>query len=246
MPTLAILSNGPSVDLAVVADADLDRGRRGPAASIRSRASWACDSESVTPTPCTPWCSAAWMSSEPQPQPMSSRRSPGGEPELAADQLELALLGGLERLVRVVEVGARVDEARAEQQLVEAVGDVVVMADRGPVAPERVQAARPLRLDRRHRRPQQDARSGDPHGGGDEPRALAGAQAERAELAAQAQHGLEVASSTASAPVTHARESPIWLGACRRCAIALSVADLDDRRVRSGRRRGCCHPRSGA
>src|ERR671932_1564173 len=61
----------------------------------------------------------------------------GPQAQLAADELELALLGRLERLVRVGEVGARVDHARAEEQLVEAVRDVVVVTDRRAVAGER-------------------------------------------------------------------------------------------------------------
>ena len=41
-----------------------------------------------------PWCVAAWMAIDPQPQPTSSRRVPGPlvEAELAADQLVLVRL----------------------------------------------------------------------------------------------------------------------------------------------------------
>src|SRR6185295_7482155 len=45
----------------------------------------------------------------------------GREAQLAADELELALLRGLEALTGVGEVRARVDHAGAEQELVEAV-----------------------------------------------------------------------------------------------------------------------------
>ena len=40
---------------------------------------------------------AAWMLSDPQPQPTSSRRMPGASAELAADEVELGALGVGER-----------------------------------------------------------------------------------------------------------------------------------------------------
>ena len=59
----------------------------------------------------------------------------GPEVELAADQVELRVLGRLDGLVGVVAVvGARVGHRRVEDQRVELVRQVVVVADRPPVA----------------------------------------------------------------------------------------------------------------
>jgi hypothetical protein len=63
---------------------------------------------------------------------------PGTESELAADQVVLGLLGGLEAVVEAFEPGARVRHRLAEHQAVEVVADVVVVADRRRVSPERV------------------------------------------------------------------------------------------------------------
>ena len=159
-----------------------------------------------------------------------------GQSELAADELELAFLGGFERLVEVVEVGARVDEARAEQHRVEAVGDVVVMADRGRSRPS--ECRRPGRcasiagVGGR----QQDARSGDPHRGENEPRALAGAQAQDAELAAQAQHGLEVGVVVDGERAGHPRaREPDLARSVQEVGDRAPVTNLDDGRVFAGR-----------
>ena len=84
----------------------------------------------------------------PQPQPTSSSRMPGLQPELATDQLVLGLLGGVQpggvgRAVGTRTAGlphrARVGHGRPEQQLVELVADVVVVGDGGGVARDRVQ-----------------------------------------------------------------------------------------------------------
>jgi hypothetical protein len=56
------------------------------------------------------------------------------EAELAADDVELALLSLIERVVRGDEVRARVDHASTEHEAVEAIRDVVVVADGGAVA----------------------------------------------------------------------------------------------------------------
>ena len=53
------------------------------------------------------------------------------EPELPAHEVELVLLRLLELAVGIAVVGAGVDHQRVEKQLVEVVGDVVVMRD-GP------------------------------------------------------------------------------------------------------------------
>ena len=80
----------------------------------------------------------------------------GTEAELAADQVVLGGLGLGQVGVRWVEQGARVGHGPAEHQLVEAVGDVVVVADRLGVAADGVQADAALRhlLRGRGQRPQ--------------------------------------------------------------------------------------------
>ncbi len=117
------------------------------------------------------------------------------------------------------------------------------MADRGPVAPERVQAAGALRLDRRGRRPQQHARPGDPHRGEDEPRALTRTQVEHAELAAQPQHGLEIGVVVDGQRAGHpgARE-PDLVRRVQEVRDRARVTNLDDGRVLAGRREDAAIP----
>ncbi len=92
--------------------------RRRPPRPARARPA-ACGSESVIPTTSTPCRLAAWIAKLPQPQPMSSTRSPALERELAADHLELLLLGLLERLRAAREdraaVGHRLRPGRARR-----------------------------------------------------------------------------------------------------------------------------------
>ena len=87
----------------------------------------------------------------------------GVQPELAADQLQLVRLRLLQGVglvlpaaeqVRTVggDVGARVGHLRVEDELVEVVGQVVVVADRGAVAGQAVQASPDDRLGGRGRR----------------------------------------------------------------------------------------------
>ena len=69
---------------------------------------------------------------------------PGPQVELAADQVQLVALGVGEAVVRrrsLRPVPARVGHLRVEQELVELVGQVVVVGDRGPVAAAGVQPA---------------------------------------------------------------------------------------------------------
>ena len=65
----------------------------------------------------------------PQPLPMSRIFKPGLEIELGCDQPQLVLLGLLQALVVVEEVGARVLHALIEEQLVEVVAEIVVVRD---------------------------------------------------------------------------------------------------------------------
>ena len=61
--------------------------------------------------------------------------------QLAADQVQLLLLGLVERRLRAGEIGARVDHVAIEPEPVEVVADVVVVADRLAVARPRVDLA---------------------------------------------------------------------------------------------------------
>ena len=72
----------------------------------------------------------------------------GTEAQLAAHELELVALGVLDGVARVVRapVAARVGQVRVEDQLVELVGEVVVVGDGLAVAPEAVQPATDDRL----------------------------------------------------------------------------------------------------
>src|SRR5438552_2001543 len=66
------------------------------------------------------------------------------QPQLTAQQIELARLGGVEAFVLVREDAAGIDHARAEDVLEEFVGHVVVVADRLLVALARMDL--PLKL----------------------------------------------------------------------------------------------------
>ena len=109
-----------------------------------------CSAAIVTPVTCAPKCSAACSESDPQPQPTSSSRHPGLQPELAADQVELVALrvGHGVRRVGARPVAARVRHRRVEQQPVEVVREVVVVRDRAPVAQRGVPPPPQLRLRR--------------------------------------------------------------------------------------------------
>ena len=74
---------------------------------------------------------------------------PGLEPELGADEVELGALRLLERGVRRRVVAAAVGHLRLEDEGVEVVGEVVVVADRGPVAGQAVEPTLDARLRRR-------------------------------------------------------------------------------------------------
>src|SRR6266542_1113710 len=69
----------------------------------------------------------------PPPAPDVEQALAGLEPELAADQIELVLLGLLELAVGVTVVRAGVHHERIEKERVELVGDVVVMGDRARI-----------------------------------------------------------------------------------------------------------------
>ena len=98
--------------------------------------------ESVTPTARTPYVRAAWMAKVPQPQPTSSTRMPGSQPQLAATRSSLARCASSSVArpapVGVSEVGAGVDQRRAEHQLVEVVADVVVVGRTAALSRRRV------------------------------------------------------------------------------------------------------------
>ena len=169
---------------------------------------------------------------------------PRPQAQLAADQLELALLGGLERVACVREVRARVDQARPEQELVEAVRDVVVVAHRRLVASQRVQASRRCCL------AFAGSAAAAAHGARPRSRAEAASRARSRRPSARPLTRCRRPStrsrspSTSSAPDTQARPSPSWLGARRKYAIArssrMSTTGASGPRVR----RSSCRPRS--
>ena len=164
--------------------------------------------------------------------------------QLAADQLELALLRALERVAGVREVGAGVDEARPEQQLVEAVRDVVVMADRGPVAAHRVQPPGGCGLGGRDGRSPQRAGTGDAQGRGRE---------SRTRRAARARGRRSAGAGRARAPDRRrhpARPRPMpgraRAGWARAGSARSPARRVSARQAHRGRRarRPCCRPRS--
>jgi hypothetical protein len=73
---------------------------------------------------------------------MSRKRSPGCRHQLAADQVQLGVLGLGQRHVRPCEVGAGVDAPRIQPQRIEGVADIVVELDLRRVALERVRGGR--------------------------------------------------------------------------------------------------------
>ena len=153
----------------------------------------------------------------------------GLEAQLGADQLELALLRGFQRLAGVGEVRARVDHARAEEKPVEVVRDVVVVLDRGLVARERVQPALALGLDRGHGQAPEHARPGEPDGGGEQGRAVAGGELDAVEVAAQADDRLQVGVALDVERTGHpgAREPDLVRGV-EQVGDRVGRADLDD------------------
>ena len=109
------------------------------------------------------------------------------------------------------------------------------MADRGLVAAERVQPAGTLGLDRRDLRPAHDAGPDDPQRRGDEPHALTGREVQHTELAAQAQHGLEVLVVVDGQRAGHPRaRQPDLVGGVEDVGDRARVADLDCRGAGTG------------
>ena len=108
-------------------------------------------------------CSAACRISEPQPQPTSSSRMPGSSSSLRQIRSSLARCASASDWSGVGEVRRRVRHRLVEDQLVELVGQVVVVRDHRPVAGARVQPADHAGLDRRRlRRPGRSRRAGPP------------------------------------------------------------------------------------
>ena len=134
---------------AVVLQAHLDPVGRGPARRCGLRRSRAARADSVTPVA----LHAVVLGG------VQDQRAPAAadveqpharlQVELAADQVELGGLRVVQRLVVVGEVRRRVRHVLVEQQLVEVVGQVVVVRDRGAVAVAGVQAPGQPRLGRR-------------------------------------------------------------------------------------------------
>jgi hypothetical protein len=181
----------PVGELAVVADADLDpSGQARPLDALARRRGLGLRRRDADPAH-----AVALRGVQQQRAPAAAdvqQPLAGRQLELGADQLELARLGCLQRLAGVREVRARIHQARAEQQPVEAVGEVVVMADRGAVARERVPAAARAHLDRRDRRAPEDPGAADLRRRLGQPRAIGGGEVEAGERSARRQHGFQV------------------------------------------------------
>ena len=162
---------------------------------------------------------------------MSSSRSPGCSRSLRQISSSLRSCARSSESSRVREVRARVDQARPEQQLVERVRDVVVMAHRRPVAAQRVQppGRRGLALPGSAAGAARAAR-----------RRAAAAAASRARPSrpsersltrrAQAEHALEIAVDVQRARHPRAPE-PELVGRAQEVRDRLLVADQHDRRV---------------
>ena len=88
----------------------------------------------------------------PPPAPDVEHALALAQAELLADQLDLGLLGLLERLGAAGEVGAAVGHRAVEEQREEVVADVVVVADGAPVARDRVPLPAEPQLGGRDRR----------------------------------------------------------------------------------------------
>ena len=124
--------------LAVVGDADLDAVGHAGLARPLGRQLRLIARTSVIPTARTPWRVAAWITKLPHPQPTSSTRSPSRRRELLADQLDLGLLGLLQRLAPRPKVRAAVGHRTVQEQREEVVADVVVVSHRAAVPGDRV------------------------------------------------------------------------------------------------------------
>ncbi len=114
------------------------RGRRAPPASIASFAHSPAACDSVTPSAWTPYSRAACRTMPPQPQPTSSSRWPGCRSSLRATRSYFSACASSRVASRVGVDGAGVGHRGPEHQLVEAVGDVVVVGDHLGVARHRV------------------------------------------------------------------------------------------------------------
>ena len=133
-------------------------------------------------------------------------------PELAGDEVVLGRLGVVERHAVVDEAGARVRHRLAEDDPVEVVADVVVVADRPRVAAQRVAPTLQPRLLRRRRQRPPD------HSGASAPR-----RSPRSPPCSRKRRSSAVTSRSAStmamkspsasrSPATYARPRPSWLG----------------------------------
>ncbi len=166
----------------------------------------------------------------------------GRDAQLAADQLELALLRALERVPLALEVGTGVDEARSEQHLVEACS-----RRRSGGAPTRDRGA--ANGADRPARPRISGIGGRRRARGPATRRAAAASRARpmrpSESSPTRRRRPSTRSrspSTSSAPDTHARPSPSWFGARRKCAIARSSRMSDDRCIGLARDDGAVIP----
>ena len=112
----------------------------------------ACSGESVIPVTRAPYSPAATRANEPQPQPISSTWSPGPSSSFSQTSRNLRQLCVGERLVPVLEDGARVRHRLVEEEREEVVAEVVVVANVPCGGEEAVAAVGPRPQPRRSRR----------------------------------------------------------------------------------------------
>ena len=104
-----------------------------PASATRRRARSACSADRVMPTTSTPYRSRGVQRQAAPAAADVEQPHAGREAQLAADQVELGHLGGVQPGALVGPDGARVDQRGPEDECVEVVADVVVVGDRGGV-----------------------------------------------------------------------------------------------------------------
>lgn len=153
--------------------------------------------------------------------------------ELAADQVELAVLRSLERLARAGEVRARIDHRRPQHQPVEAVRDVVVMTHRVAIACQRPPPPTKSRLDRRHPRRTEPSDADRPCRREREPDTVAPRYPYAGERVADAQHRLEIALDVERAVDPRACQPELSRGA-QQVHNGRRIADDDRRSVIGG------------
>ena len=127
MPTDTMRSNGPG-NVAIVLEQEFaDRVRFFSAA--RAFETCNCSVESVTPVTSAPVISARYSPRPPQPEPMSSTRSPRLDQQLGGEMAFLGELGIVEARVRRFEIGAAILLVGIEEERIEPPVEIVMARD---------------------------------------------------------------------------------------------------------------------